>query len=106
MKAFHLVWTLSAENQLDSIFSYYSERARKGIAGKIIREIILEAQKLCKDPFLGPKEILLEDRERTYRYLICNNYKIICTVEEPSNAIFIADVFDSRQNPEKIKHIR
>lgn len=48
-------------------------------------------------------EDLLIDRENTYRYLICKNYKIIYSVDQKLKLIKIADVFDTRQNPTKIK---
>ena len=48
-------------------------------------------------------EDLLIDREDDYRYIVCDNYKIIYSIDIKLKHIKIADVFDNRQNPIKIK---
>ncbi|SNA79961.1 Putative plasmid stabilization system protein (fragment) [Flavobacterium psychrophilum] len=48
-------------------------------------------------------EELLIDREEIYRYIVCDDYKIIYSVDIKLKFIKIADVFDTRQNPIKIK---
>lgn len=50
-------------------------------------------------------EDLLIDRKDGYRYIVCGNYKIIYSVDIELKLIKIADVFDTRQNPIKIKRI-
>ena len=51
-------------------------------------------------------EDLLVDRDDTYRYIVCDNYKIIYSVNIALKLIKIADVFDTRQNPIKIKRTK
>ena len=51
-------------------------------------------------------EDLLVDRDHIYRYIVCDNYKIIYSVNIELKLIKIADVFDTRQNPIKIKRIK
>ena len=48
-------------------------------------------------------EELLIERNDNYRYIVCGNYKIIYSVDIEEQLIKIADVFDTRQNPIKIK---
>jgi hypothetical protein len=48
-------------------------------------------------------EELLIDRQYAYRYIVCKNYKIIYSIDYTLQLIKIADVFDTRQNPTKIK---
>jgi hypothetical protein len=52
---------------------------------------------------IGQIEELLIDREQSFRYLVHKNYKIIYWINLIKNRIEIVDVFDTRQNPEKIK---
>lgn len=41
-----------------------------------------------------------------YRYLVCDNYKISYSVDVELKLIKIADVFDTRQNPVKMKRTK
>ncbi len=97
-----VIWSQSAEYRLDEIFEYYSERASKKIARKIVHEIISATNSLKNTPFLGQIEPLLDERIETYRYLVIKNYKIIYSVNENRYLLKIADVFDTRQNPNKL----
>lgn len=97
-----IIWSDYAESQLDKIFEYYLENASYKVARKIIEKIINEPDKLLFDPEICQKEELLKDRIEEYRYLICDNYKIIYSVDQKQPLIKIANVFDTRQNPEKI----
>ncbi len=68
-----------------------------------MRGIINEPKKLIKAPLIGQKEELLKQRETEYRYLVFKNYKLIYSVDNQNGFIKIADVFDTRQNPPKLK---
>jgi plasmid stabilization system protein ParE len=103
---FKIIWSDYAESQLDKIFEYYTENASPIVAKNLIQEIIAEPNKLLKSPEISQVEDLLLDRETLYRYLICKNYKIIYSVDEKGQFIQIADVFDTRQNPQKIKRTK
>lgn len=58
---------------------------------------------LIKNPLIGDKEELLEGRKQNYRRLIVTNYKIIYALNEEIETIKIVDIFDTRQNPIKLK---
>ncbi len=49
------------------------------------------------------KEIHLKEGIREFRYLIYQNYKIIYYINQTTNQVIVANVFDTRQNPDKIK---
>ncbi|KDN55287.1 type II toxin-antitoxin system RelE/ParE family toxin [Flavobacterium seoulense] len=104
--AFEIIWSNFAETQLDQIFEYYIENASLKVAQNIIEKIILEPNKILLHPEITQVEELLLDREKEYRYLICNNYKIIYSIDYEQKCIMIADVFDTRQNPSKIKRTK
>jgi len=106
MIPFEIIWSDHAENELDKIFEYYSEFASILVTKKLIRKIIQEPNKLLSNPEIGQHEELLADRENKYRYLVCENYKIIYSIDAKAKFIKIADVFDSRQNPTKIKRTK
>ena len=103
MKLFEIIWSYHAENELDLIFRDYSEVAGSLVAKKIVREIVSEPNKLCGNPKLGQCEEWLLHRPIEYRYLVCRQFKLIYSIDFNMKWIKIADVFDTRQNPEKMK---
>jgi len=104
--SYQVIWSNQSENQLDSIFDYYLKHSTLKIARKIINEIIDEPNKLVKNLEIGQIEMLLKGRKNEYRYLICNNYKIIYSLDKSTKLIKISDVFDTRQHPKKMNRIK
>ena len=100
---YEIIWSEFAEKQLELIFIYYQEKVNKKVAGKLVRGIIAEPDRLIKDPFIGQEEKLLKNRKVSYRYLIFKNFKIIYSVDQENGWIKITDIFDTRQNPTKIE---
>ena len=101
-----IIWSEFAETQLDEIYEYYKKEASTRIAKKLVKGIINEPKKLIKTPLIGQEEELLKQREIHYRYLVFKNYKLIYSVDQENGFIKIADVFDTRQNPPKIKRTK
>ena len=101
-----LYWTEFSEKQLQKIFEYYRKKASFQVAKKLIDGIYNETLKLKKQPEIGQIEELLKDRKQDFRYLIFKNYKVIYWVNTKENWIEINDVFDTRQNPPKIKRTK
>ena len=98
-----LFWTEFSQRALKTIFEYYREKAGYQIAKNIVGEIYSETLKLKKQPEIGQIEELLKDKEQEFRYFIHNNYKVIYWINTKENQIEINDVFDTRQNPTKIR---
>lgn len=101
-----IIWSKFAENQLDKIYNYYEKKATAKIAEKIIREILIVSNKLSNSPLIGPEEELLRKRKKDYRYLVIRNYKIIYFLDKENKSVNITDIFDTRQNPVKIKRTK
>jgi len=97
-----IVWTDFAKNELRNIFQFYLEKTNFKIADKITEGIVNHVKMLCDHPKIGPVELSLQSRSREYRYLVFKNYKIIYWINTAKNRNDIIDVFDARQNPEKI----
>lgn len=96
-------WTQLAEDKLIDIFEYYKFNAGLKVAQSIVNGIIETTLELDKNPFGGQKEELLSDRIQEFRYTIFKSYKIIYWVDKTNKLILISNVFDSRQNPEKLR---
>ena len=104
--SFQIIWSAFAETQLDEIFEYYEKKASLRVAAKLIKGIINEPNKLINAPLIGQEEELLKGRKIKYRYLIYKNYKLIYSIDTENKLIRIADVFDTRQNPPKMKRTK
>ena len=99
-------WTRFAENIIEDIYEYYELKAGVSVALKLVNGIIDRTIGLEKNPYIGPKEKLLEKREQEFRYLVHKSYKIIYWVNSNKKRIEIANVFDTRRNPEKMDEIK
>lgn len=100
MKRFAVVWTATALNQLDDIYEYIAVESVQGSANVTTR-ILNATKRLYLFPFSGQEEEFLKELNRSYRYVVAGNYKIIYRLE--ANVVYIAAVFDTRQDPGKMK---
>ena len=75
--------------------------ANDKVADKIRKSIFDATRPLTKEPLIGQIEENLLDLKQGHRYLVEGNYKIIYRLV--GNDIYITDIFDCRQNPQKIK---
>jgi len=98
-----IYWTQFAQNKLEDIFEYYKFKTGIRVAQVLVDGIVNSSLTLEFNAFGGQKEELLSDRIQDFRYLVFKNYKIIYWVDETRNTVFISNIFDTRQNPEKLK---
>ena len=103
--ALKIYWTDFSKNKLRAIFDYYKEKASLRIARRLVNGITQEVIKLQNQPNIGSREELLTKREQDFRYLVHKSYKIIYWIDKDRNRVEISDVFDTRQNPNKVKKI-
>lgn len=101
-----IFWTKFSQKELEYIYGYYREKAGIRIAKKLVDGIYNETLKLREQWEIGQTEELLKNRKEDFRYLVFKNYKIIYWINEKENRIEINDVFDTRQNPIKIKRTK
>ncbi len=100
---YKIVWSEFSEQQIDDIFNYYTQKATYKVALDIVTQILLAPDVLIDNPKIGQKEPTLKHRLITYHYILASNYKIIYSIDDNKTLIRIADVFDTRQNPNKIE---
>ena len=96
-----VIWTNFAISELKNIYLYYRMVASDKVADKIRKSIFESTRHLIKQPFIGAIEENLVELKQDHRYLVTGNYKIIYRVIQ--NDIYITDIFDCRQNPQKMK---
>lgn len=95
-------WLTFAENKLEDIFGYYLVKANKKVAQKLVDGIVETTIGIEKQPEIGQIEISLKHRKEEFRYLVFKNYKIIYWINYDFNRIEIANIFDTRQDPNKL----
>ncbi|MES2139143.1 MAG: type II toxin-antitoxin system RelE/ParE family toxin [Bacteroidota bacterium] len=100
MKSVEIIWTESALNDLNTIIDFISPFS-VSIAEQIAFRILFRTNQLSKLPKSGQIEPLLKNMKYEYRYLIEGHSKIIYRSE--NSKIFIERIFDTRQNPIKLK---
>jgi plasmid stabilization system protein ParE len=96
-----IIWTEFAIAELKSIFEYYKTNANITIARRIKSEVFTAAKSLSKQALMGQVEENLVELNQKHRCIVEGNYKIIYIVVD--DVIYITDVFDCRQNPDKMK---
>ena len=95
-----IIWSDFATEMLIEIYKYYRETASENVARKIKTNIFSTTKQLIKHPNSGQIEDTLSKLNQGHRYLVEDNYKIVYRIV--SEGILITDVFDTRQNPDKI----
>ena len=96
-----VIWTYFATLELKNIYLYYKMVANATIAEKIKKSILSSTKRLSTKPLIGQIEENLVELKQEHRYLVEGNYKIIYRVIDQN--IYITDIFDCRQNPQKMK---
>ena len=95
-------FTFNARRRMRHIEDYHAGRGSLKKGRKTVREILYRAGELEHNPELGPIEENLSHMKQGHRSLLVGTlYKIVYLIAAP--VILITDVFDVRQDPEKMK---
>ncbi len=96
-----LIYTEQALFSLEEALNFIAPKVSNKKLDEIKNNILDAADTLILQPQQGQMEPLLEHLGLEHRRLIVSHYKIIYRVIE--KYIYITDIFDSRQDPEKMK---
>ena len=96
-----VVWSAWSLQQLDEIHEWYRTQASAAVADRIVEDILAVTRLLEQFPYGGQIEPWLEDQDLGHRRVVIRNYKVVYRILE--DAVRIVDVFDSRQDPQKMK---
>ena len=96
-----LVYTEQALFSLEEMLVFISAEVSPEKLMEIRNRILDKADTLLHHPFKGQKEPFLDHLGLGHRRLIEGHCKIIYKVE--GEYIYITDIFDSRQDPDKMK---
>ncbi len=94
-------WLVGAERSLDEAYEFL-ETVSPVAAAKMYNSIMDDVLRLATMPHIGPIEPWLDEEPAMFRSLVSHKrYKVVYYVED--DTVFIADVWDCRQNPENLK---
>ncbi|MFT4681801.1 MAG: toxin ParE1/3/4 [Granulosicoccus sp.] len=88
------------EEALDLLKENFSEKSRLMLAAKVISS----TYKLAVYPEMGQIEPVLESLNLGHRRIIEGHFKIVYRINASEETIYVTDIFDSRQDPKKVKH--
>lgn len=93
--------TESAWRSLDQAIYVLSVRWDDRVVDRIVAEIWEHIDIVLQYPLGGQLEEDLAELGRQHRRMVCGHFKIIYFVE--GEDLYVTDIFDSRQDPGKIK---
>ena len=67
---------------------------------EIVSNLLDQVDRLLESPYVGQKESYLKELSKDHRRIIVNHIKVVYKVEQ--EMIYVTDVFDSRQDPDKM----
>jgi len=95
-----IIWTEPAVNDLREIYNYFSSRSVSA-ANRLIDKLVRAPEVIA---FSGFFEAFVNDEYNpNYKRLVIGNYKILLTIR--LGKIVIHRIFDTRQNPVKLKKL-
>jgi toxin ParE1/3/4 len=96
-----LVYTPQALESLKEALEFIAPNVSTQTLHSIRDRILLRADKLLKRPLAGRREEYLMHLGMNHRRVIESHYKIIYRIKD--NCIYVTDIFDTRQDPAKMK---
>ena len=102
--AFKLIYLSLATQSFDRIYYWGVQDSGKRAALRFVNKIDKKIKELKKNPYVGPVELLLEDRSIEYHSLVVHPYfKAIYYIDVESQIIYVADIWDTRMDPEDLQ---
>lgn len=102
MKKAQVIWSNTALHDMETIYDFLVEKSQPA-AQRIIETILGRAKQLESFPESGVKQETVKPAIKEYRYLIEGDYKILYSYQAEIQRVYIATIFDTRYNPEKMK---
>ena len=96
----NVIWSAWALAQLEQLHDWHCAEASQEVADRIVVGIFAVTRQLEELPYSGQFEPWLEHQGLGHRRVVVGNYKVVYRVLEEE--VRIVDVFDSRQDPDKM----
>ncbi len=94
-------WTDTAKKNVRRLYKFYTKTASEEIAKKILEPLFPFVLTLKEINLIGQEEEDLKHLKSGHRYLVIGHNKILYKLRKEK--IYITHVFDTRQDPVKLK---
>lgn len=94
-------WTDTAKKNVRRLYKFYTKTASEEVAKKILEPLFPFVQTLKESSLIGQEEEILKIQKSNHRYLVLGHNKIVYKIKR--EIIYITHVFDTRQDPKKLK---
>ena len=101
-KAAKLIWSKKAKVSLKNIYHYIKKDSPQA-AEKVRTRLVETAEHLLIFPEKFPKEELLKETGANFRSISVWHYKIVYELYQ--DKIIVSNIFDTFQDPEKLKDL-
>lgn len=97
-------WTETSLNSLEAIYYYTLSWSQSDkTAAKLYDKLVNSSSILATHPYAGHLEPLLEDQVDAYHsFVVHKYYKLVYRVNEETQTVEIAAVWDVRRNPKEL----
>lgn len=96
-----VIVTVEAMNSLERAVEFYEHKLPANKLNSLFMEVLDRVESLGFTALHGQLEPSLSGEGKGHRRLIEGHFKIIYRVEDET--VYVTDIFDSRQHPEKMK---
>jgi len=97
-----VIWSNTALHDMETIYDFIVEKSQPA-AQRIIETILGRAKQLESFPESVVKQETAMPAVKEYRYMVEGDYKILYSYQAEIQRVYIATIFDTRYNPEKMK---
>ena len=92
-KNYKVVWSDEARGDLKNIYDFYKPKSLQGA-----KNVVLDIRKATKTIHF-PEQTQVEPYNKKYRRIVVRHFKILYSVDEKLNALFVYGVVDTNQDP-------
>lgn len=96
-----VIWSKRSQNDRKEIFRYWNKRNKSNAYSKKLNKLFKEAIRLIAE---YPKIGKITD-DKSIRIKIVKDYLLIYETDDQQGQLVILTIWDSRQDPEKVKRI-
>jgi addiction module RelE/StbE family toxin len=96
-KKFKIVWSDTSKKDLKKIYTFIKKESVQG-AKNVISDIRKAPKKIQ-----FPEQTQVEEYYPECRRILVRNYKVLYQINQEQNILNVVRVFDTRQNPNKLK---